>query len=163
MLDVPRLDTEERTIAMLFANYDAASAYDEMFAKTGGPRRGTELLYDRLGKLTGNELQHYQNTAMATMRSLGITFNVYGHADGTEKIWPLDVIPRVIENAEWRMVERGLKQRAIALNLFVGDIYNEQKCIRDTSGKGTPYPPPPSLSCRDASGSINSRNAGYVG
>src|SRR5205085_12025345 len=116
---------------MLFNDYDATSAYDEMFAKTGGPRRGTELLVDRLGKLTGVELQHYQNTAMATMRSLGITFNVYGHADGTEKIWPLDVIPRVIENAEWLRIESGLKQRAIALNLFVNDVYNAGKCIKD--------------------------------
>ena len=86
---------------MLFSSYDASISYDEMFAKTGGPRRGTELLFDRLGGLSGVELQRYQNTAMATMRSLGITFNVYGHADGTEKIWPLDVIPRIIEHAEW--------------------------------------------------------------
>ena len=116
---------------MLFTNYDATSAYDEMFSKNGGPRRGTELLYDRLGKLTGVELQHYQNTAMATMRSLGITFNVYGHGDGIEKIWPLDVIPRVIEHDEWRVIERGLKQRCMALNLFVDDLYNDQKCLRD--------------------------------
>jgi uncharacterized circularly permuted ATP-grasp superfamily protein len=115
---------------MLFSSYDASSSYDEMFAKTGGPRRGTEQLVDRLGSLTGVELQHYQNTAMATMRSLGITFNVYGHADGTEKIWPLDVIPRVIENTEWKQIERGLKQRTTALNLFVDDVYNAGKSIK---------------------------------
>src|SRR5262245_41706362 len=74
-----RVTTEENLEAMLFSNYDATSAYDEMFSTNGGPRRGTELLFDRLGKLTGVELLHYQNTAMATMRSLGITFNVYGH------------------------------------------------------------------------------------
>jgi uncharacterized circularly permuted ATP-grasp superfamily protein len=116
---------------MLFASYDASTSYDEMFAKTGGPRRGTELLFDRLGMLTGVELQRYQNTAMATMRTLGITFNVYGHADGTEKIWPLDVIPRVIEHEEWKHIERGLIQRAMALNLFVDDIYNAGKSVRD--------------------------------
>jgi uncharacterized circularly permuted ATP-grasp superfamily protein len=115
---------------MLFSSYDASSSYDEMFAKTGGPRRGTEQLVDRLGSLTGVELQHYQNTAMATMRSLGITFNVYGHADGTEKIWPLDVIPRIIENTEWKQIERGLKQRTTALNLFVDDVYNAGKSIK---------------------------------
>jgi len=116
---------------MLFNSYDATSSYDEMFAKTGGPRRGTELLFDRLGRLTGVQLQQYQNTAMATMRSLGITFNVYGHADGTEKIWPLDVIPRVIEHQEWVHIEKGLKQRVTALNLFVNDIYNDARCVKD--------------------------------
>jgi uncharacterized circularly permuted ATP-grasp superfamily protein len=116
---------------MLFASYETGTSYDEMFAETGGPRRGSEALVERLGKLTGLELQRYQNAAMATMRDLGITFNVYGHADGTEKIWPLDVIPRVIEHAEWRTIERGLKQRATALNAFVDDVYNEQKCIKD--------------------------------
>jgi len=116
---------------MLFSSYDASSSYDEMFAKTGGPRRGTELLFDRLGRLSGVELQHYQNTAMATMRSLGITFNVYGHAEGTEKIWPLDVIPRVIEHSEWKHIERGLIQRVTALNMFVDDVYNAGKSIRD--------------------------------
>jgi uncharacterized circularly permuted ATP-grasp superfamily protein len=102
-----------------------------MFANGGGPRPGTEMLFDRLGRLSGIEMQRYQNTAMATMRSLGITFNVYGHADGTEKIWPLDVIPRVIEHAEWLLIERGLKQRAMALNMFVNDVYNDGKCLRD--------------------------------
>jgi uncharacterized circularly permuted ATP-grasp superfamily protein len=116
---------------MLFSSYDASASYDEMFAKTGGPRRGTELLFDRLGRLSGVELQHYQNTAMATMRSLGITFNVYGHADGTEKIWPLDVIPRVLEHAEWKHVERGLIQRVTALNMFVDDVYNAGKSLKD--------------------------------
>src|ERR1700753_771878 len=101
---------------MLFSSYDASSSYDEMFAKTGGPRRGTEMLFDRLGRMSGIEMPRYQNNAMATMRTLGITFNVYGHADGTEKIWPLDVIPRVIEHTEWKQIERGLKQRAQALH-----------------------------------------------
>ncbi|HEX2675624.1 MAG TPA: circularly permuted type 2 ATP-grasp protein, partial [Polyangiales bacterium] len=116
---------------MLFASYDTSSSYDEMIAHTGGPRRGTQVLVDRLAALTGLELQRCQNAAMATMRDLGITFNVYGHADGTEKIWPLDVIPRVIEHGEWLTIERGLKQRVTAMNLFVDDVYNEGKCIKD--------------------------------
>lgn len=116
---------------MLFSSYDASDTYDEMFAHTGGPRRGTELLFDRLGRLTGVQLQHYQNTAMATMRRLGITFNVYGHEDGTEKVWPLDVIPRVIEHQEWKRIEKGLIQRVTALNMFVDDVYGEAKSLRD--------------------------------
>ncbi len=117
---------------MLFAAYDTSNSYDEMFASAGGPRRGTQVLVDRLANLTGIELQRCQNQAMATMRDLGITFNVYGHADGTEKIWPLDVIPRVIEYPEWLRIEQGLKQRATALNMFVDDVYNEGKVLRDS-------------------------------
>jgi uncharacterized circularly permuted ATP-grasp superfamily protein len=116
---------------MLFSSYDASDSYDEMFAHTGGPRRGTELLFDRLGRLSGVQLQQYQNTAMATMRRLGITFNVYGHEDGTEKVWPLDVIPRVIEHQEWKHIERGLIQRVTALNMFVDDVYGDCKAIKD--------------------------------
>jgi len=63
--------------------------------------------------------------------NLGITFNVYGSSDGKEKIFPFDIIPRVIDVEEWKMVEKGLKQRIYALNLFIDDIYNEQKIIKD--------------------------------
>ena len=116
---------------MPFASYQTGTAYDEMFATTGAPRQGAQLLFDRLDGLTGGELQRCQNQAMANMRDLGITFNVYGHEDGTEKIWPLDVIPRVIEHAEWLRIEAGLKQRAVALNMFVQDVYGDGKCIKD--------------------------------
>jgi uncharacterized circularly permuted ATP-grasp superfamily protein len=61
---------------------------------------------------------------------MGITFNVYGHAAGTEKIWPFDLIPRVIHEAEWRTIETGLKQRIRALNMFIDDMYHEQKIVR---------------------------------
>jgi uncharacterized circularly permuted ATP-grasp superfamily protein len=63
--------------------------------------------------------------------NLGITFNVYGHNDGTEKIFPFDIIPRIIDVKEWKIVEKGLKQRIKAINLFLDDIYNEQKILKD--------------------------------
>ncbi|MCA9074765.1 MAG: circularly permuted type 2 ATP-grasp protein [Planctomycetaceae bacterium] len=62
---------------------------------------------------------------------LGITFNVYGHGDGVEKVWPMDILPRVIDAGEWAMIETGLKQRIRALNLFLDDIYGEQQIIAD--------------------------------
>jgi uncharacterized circularly permuted ATP-grasp superfamily protein len=62
---------------------------------------------------------------------MGITFNVYGHAAGTEKVWPFDLIPRVIDETEWVQVEAGLKQRIRALNMFIADMYHEQRIIKE--------------------------------
>ncbi|MEM9410956.1 MAG: circularly permuted type 2 ATP-grasp protein, partial [Planctomycetota bacterium] len=86
---------------------------------------------ERLKKFTDAELAQRQQTAEYLLRDLGITFTVYGHESGTEKIWPFDLLPRIIDGAEWQPIERGLKQRIEALNLFVDDIYNEQKIIKD--------------------------------
>ncbi len=116
---------------MQLSSYDVGSGYDEMFQTSGHPREGSELLFERLEALSSGELRQYQNAAMVTMRNLGITFNVYGHQDGTEKVWPLDIIPRVIAESEWERVERGLAQRVRALNLFVDDIYNDQRILKD--------------------------------
>ena len=63
--------------------------------------------------------------------TLGITFNVYGEASGTERIFPFDIIPRIVEAADWAYIERGLKQRIQALNLFIDDIYHAQKIVKD--------------------------------
>src|ERR1700730_6677636 len=62
---------------------------------------------------------------------MGITGTVYGHEAGTKKIWPFDIVPRIIEFDEWNYIERGLKQRIHALNLFIDDLYNDQKIVRD--------------------------------
>ena len=62
---------------------------------------------------------------------MGITFNVYGHEAGTEKIWPFDLIPRIMECQEWRFIEDGLKQRIRALNMFIDDMYHERRIVRD--------------------------------
>ena len=62
---------------------------------------------------------------------MGITFNVYGDSAGTEKIFPFDLVPRIVAASEWNRVERGLKQRIHALNLFIDDVYHEQKIVKD--------------------------------
>ena len=72
-----------------------------------------------------------QKAADLALLNMGITFNVYGHAAGTEKVWPFDIIPRIIEFEEWKSIERGLKQRIHALNLFIDDLYHDQKILRD--------------------------------
>ncbi len=115
----------------LIGNYDCQGFFDEMFRVDGVPRPGLEFLADRLRGLPLGELQKRQRAADHELLNMGITFNVYGHASGTEKIWPFDLIPRVIQEKEWRMVEAGLKQRIRALNMFIDDMYHEQKIVRD--------------------------------
>lgn len=101
-----------------------------MFCPDGIPRRGVEFLVDRLSQLPLGELQKRQRAADHELLNMGITFHVYGHAAGTEKIWPFDLIPRVIHEAEWRMIESGLKQRIRALNMFIDDMYHDQNIIK---------------------------------
>lgn len=105
--------------------------YDEMFSAEGSPRAACEHFVSKLKEIPDAELRNRQQAAELNLHNMGITFNVYGHEDGTEKVWPFDLLPRIIDAEEWERVEQGLKQRIHALNLFVSDIYNEQKIIKD--------------------------------
>lgn len=89
------------------------------------------LLADRLENFSTQELANRQREAAARLREKGITFAVYGHADGTEKVWPFDVVPRPIDSTEWSLIESGLKQRILALNLFLDDVYGAQQILKD--------------------------------
>ena len=95
------------------------------------PRPGAELLIERINTLPEHELQNRQIAAEKALLNLGITFNVYSNEAQTEKIFPFDIIPRIIQAQEWQRMELGLKQRIHALNLFIHDVYNDQKIIRD--------------------------------
>jgi len=107
------------------------SAYDEMFLGPGVPRPVCAQFVDRLAAIPAEELHRRQQAAEHDLANMGITFNVYGHEDGAEKVWPFDIVPRIIDGAEWARIEAGLKQRVEALNLFLGDIYNEQRILQD--------------------------------
>ena len=104
-------------------------SFDELVAEDGRPRHAT--LADALSHVALVELTDRQRFAEQQLREKGITFAVYGHEAGTEKVWPFDIVPRVIAIEEWRAVEAGLKQRIRALNLFLDDIYGPQKILRD--------------------------------
>ena len=84
---------------------------------------------------------------------MGITFNVYGDTAGTERIFPFDLIPRIIPAAEWDHIERGLKQRIHALNAFIDDIYHDQKILKDgvIPARSDRSPPSPTASSARAS------------
>ncbi len=116
---------------MHFNTYDTADFYDEMFESGGRSRAATSILAAKVSSLTEAELRGRQIAAERALLTRGITFNVYGDAAGTEKIFPFDIIPRVISDADWQPIERGLKQRVHALNLFIGDVYGDRKIIKD--------------------------------
>jgi len=116
---------------MSIASYQSPGTFDEMFEPDGRARASGTRFVESLDALTGAGLQQRQKTAELTLREMGITFNVYGHAAGTEKVWPFDLLPRIIDATEWSMIERGLRQRVLALNHFIDDVYNDRRIIRD--------------------------------
>jgi uncharacterized circularly permuted ATP-grasp superfamily protein len=118
-------------MSALLSNYDPADFYDELFVSQGEPRPDAALLVQRINSWTFDELQQKQRAAQLTLFKLGVTFNVYGDRQGTERIWPFDIIPRIVPAQEWEWLERGLKQRIHALNLFLADLYDQQKIVRD--------------------------------
>jgi uncharacterized circularly permuted ATP-grasp superfamily protein len=126
--------TEHRARAnghSLFATYDLGAVYDEMFDEAGEPRPHYRLLYQRLQELSARDLQQRQSYADLTFLNQGITFTVYGDDQGTERIFPYDLLPRIVTPDEWAVIEAGLKQRIHALNLFLHDIYHEARILAD--------------------------------
>jgi uncharacterized circularly permuted ATP-grasp superfamily protein len=114
----------------LFDDYGLGRAYDEMFGAHGQPRAHYTALFEQLGTLPATELQRRQQVADRAFLHQGITFTVYGDSRGTERIFPYDLLPRIITGAEWQQLERGLTQRITALNLFLRDIYHEGRILR---------------------------------
>ena len=115
----------------LFDGYTTEDFFDEMFAADGSPRPAAQMLVENIDRLPDGELLRRQITAERALLQMGITFNVYADEQGVEKIFPFDLIPRIIDASEWEWIERGLKQRIHALNLFIDDIYHEQKILKD--------------------------------
>ena len=112
-------------------NYDIASHFDELFEPDGKARSSAVPLIERISSLPEGELTRRQQAAEAALLHMGITFTVYGSEFGTDQIFPLDIIPRIIGPEDWDYQERGLKQRIYTLNLFLQDIYNEQRILKD--------------------------------
>jgi len=114
----------------LDTNYRTNGFYDEMLAAPSRPRPAYRRLYEALTRLGAAELQRRHALAMEMFRNHGITFAVYPDAQGTEKVFPFDVIPRVIEAGTWRRIEEGLKQRLRALNFFLDDVYGRKLILK---------------------------------
>jgi uncharacterized circularly permuted ATP-grasp superfamily protein len=114
-----------------FRNYQFDTAYDEMFASPGVPREHYRALFQRLLELPPEELRKSQQAADLSFLHQGITFTVYGNDEGTERVFPNDLLPRIIPYQEWRKIESGLTQRIAALNLFLEDIYHAGRILAD--------------------------------
>jgi uncharacterized circularly permuted ATP-grasp superfamily protein len=112
-------------------NYLLDHAYDEMFTDSGSLHPHCKELLEHFISLPPDELQRRKQAADLSFLNQGITFAVYGREEGTEKIFPYDLVPRIITAAEWETVELGLTQRITALNLFLKDIYNEGRILAD--------------------------------
>ncbi len=121
----------ERNIPAPFADYELGAAYDEMFRSPNRPRSHYRSLFTKLQSLPAEELKRSKQEADLSFFNQGITFTVYGKQEGTERIFPHDLLPRIIPCAEWETIERGLTQRITALNLFLKDIYHERKILKD--------------------------------
>lgn len=115
----------------MFKHYVLDDAWDEMRLPDGQARPQYQELLRRMSQVTAQELASRQRVADDTFLAQGVTFTVYGHEDGTEKIFPFDLVPRIITDAEWRTVERGLTQRITALNMFLHDIYHDEHILND--------------------------------
>jgi uncharacterized circularly permuted ATP-grasp superfamily protein len=115
----------------LFSSYKLNGPFDEMFEPSGVPRPHCRALLDAIQAAALSELRQHQQDADQAFLAQGITFTVYGDEEGTERIFPYDLLPRVITAAEWRTLERGLTQRLTAINLFLRDIYHEERILRE--------------------------------
>jgi uncharacterized circularly permuted ATP-grasp superfamily protein len=107
-----------------------AVAFDEMKGTNGAVRPAYGELSRWLEEVPPDVLDYRRREAELVFRRIGITFAVYGEADATERLIPFDVIPRIISDTEWRLVEKGLIQRVKALNLFIKDVYGAREILR---------------------------------
>jgi uncharacterized circularly permuted ATP-grasp superfamily protein len=116
---------------MRLESYNIEGFHDEMFHPNGEVRLEAKLLLETIESLEDGQLQRCQKAVERLLLQLGVTFNVYGDSAGTERIFPFDLIPRIIRAEEWAWIEKGLKQRIRALNMFIDDIYHDQRILKD--------------------------------
>jgi uncharacterized circularly permuted ATP-grasp superfamily protein len=115
----------------MFDNYGIDGVWDELFEAPGVPRKALASFFETLKRTSGEELVRLQREAEQALVRTGITFVVYGDKEGNEKIMPFDLMPRIVTGSDWNRLERGLVQRIMALNLFLDDIYHDQKILKD--------------------------------
>src|SRR5690242_11769273 len=110
--------------------YDGGAAFDEAF-QAGEARAHYRGIVNVLESFTQDEVSRRERLQKLALVDQGITFTVYGEKDGIERIFPFDFVPRVVTAREWERLEAGLIQRVTALNLFIADVYGEQRCLKD--------------------------------
>lgn len=111
--------------------YASTQAYDELFDNKLTPRDAAKPLLDYLASLDDAELMARKQAVDAAILAMGITFTIYSDAGNIDRAWPFDIVPRIISSKEWDTVQKGLKQRLKALNMFINDLYNKQEIVKD--------------------------------
>lgn len=115
----------------MFHKYEINGLFDEMFLEKGVPRPHYEPVFGQLTSLNDQSFQRRRRMADIAFRNQGITFTVYKDASGVERIFPFDLVPRIVPATDWAKIEKGLEQRIIALNMFCKDIYHSQNILRE--------------------------------
>ncbi|MGB8224125.1 MAG: circularly permuted type 2 ATP-grasp protein [Polyangiales bacterium] len=114
-----------------WSTYHTGAFHDELIGPDGQPRAATGTLAAHLAALSPRMLKTRQDAAERAIMEMGITFTVYSEGENIDRAWPFDIIPRVIPANEWAEIDRGLRQRLTALNMFIDDLYHEQRILAD--------------------------------
>jgi uncharacterized circularly permuted ATP-grasp superfamily protein len=114
-------------MADLFDDYRLGAAWDEMIAADGSARPQYRALYESIQRSGAQELQASVDSLARAYLNQGVTFDV----GGEERPFPLDIVPRVIDDATWQTIERGVRQRVLALEAFLADVYGPCRAIED--------------------------------
>ena len=115
----------------VWRNYDPADFYDELMSGKGRSRPCAKQLVAYFKKLDHDAIESRRCAAESTIREMGVSFTVYTEGGNIDRAWPFDIVPRIIDKAQWQKTEAGLAQRLRALNLFIDDLYHDQKIIKD--------------------------------
>ena len=119
-------------MAIRWKDYKTTGLYDELIQSAGRPRQWARPLCRYFRSMKDEELVERRSASELAIQAMGITFTVYSEEEGNiDRVWPFDIIPRIITKQEWQQVETGLRQRVNALNMFINDIYHDQKIIKD--------------------------------
>ncbi len=112
-------------------HYATAGVYDELLTPQARARPGADTALNYLRSLNDEEMGERRDAAVLAMQVMGITFTVYSDGEGIDRVWPFDIIPRIIAASDWQRTDAGLKQRVLALNMFIADVYDRQQIIKD--------------------------------
>lgn len=111
--------------------YDPDKFYDEIISSPGNARAPARRLVSHLRSLSDDDIRDRRASADVAIKKMGITFRVYSEEGNIDRSWPFDIIPRVISSKQWQRTAEGLEQRLRALNLFINDLYHDQKIVKD--------------------------------
>lgn len=115
-----------------WGSYKTKNLHDELMRASGKPRPAAQVLANYLRSLKDKDIEEHKAAAESAIHVMGITFTVYTEEEGSiDRAWPFDIIPRIIDKKEWLQIEAGLKQRVQALNMFIDDMYHDQRIVKD--------------------------------